>query len=104
MHAHRFREQADVLPLPFAPLSRTISLTARRDVLQDIPARTAARLRSLVQELIVAPSMARMPWLARRIRGWMTPVTIAPTWLRASDDSCGYSARDSPSVVACRCP
>ncbi len=30
MHAHRFRQQADVLPLPFAPLSRTISLTARR--------------------------------------------------------------------------
>ena len=64
MHAHRFREAADVLELPFAPLSRTISLTARRDVLQDIPARMAARLRPLLHELVVDPSIARMPWLA----------------------------------------
>ncbi len=68
MHAHRFRDQADVLPLPFAPLARTISLTARRDVLQDIPARMAARLRPLVHELIVGPSVARMPWLAETLR------------------------------------
>ena len=67
MHAHRFRDQADVLPLPFAPLARTISLTARRDVLQDIPAQTAARLRGLVADLIVRPSLARMPWLAETL-------------------------------------
>ena len=64
MHAHRFRDAADVIPLPFAPLKRTISLTARRDVLQDIPSRTAGRLRPLLQEMIVGPSVARYPWLA----------------------------------------
>ncbi len=63
MHAARFRDQADVLPLPFAPLSRRISLTARRGVLGDIPAQAAARLRDLVQEGVVAPSLVRMPWL-----------------------------------------
>jgi len=68
MHAHRFRDAADVVPLPFAPLSRTISLTARRDVLQDIPARMAGRLRPLMQELIVGPSLLRMPWLEGLLR------------------------------------
>ena len=68
MHAHRFRDAADVLPLPFAPLSRTISLTARRDVLQDIPLQMAQRLRPLLQDLIVSPSVARMPWLADTLR------------------------------------
>ncbi|MCP3969131.1 MAG: LysR family transcriptional regulator [Rhodobacteraceae bacterium] len=68
MHARRFRGQADVLPLPFAPLTRTISLTARRDVLQDIPARMAGRLRPLVQALVVEPSVERMPWLAETLK------------------------------------
>lgn len=68
MHAHRFRDQADVLPLPFAPLGRTISLTARRNVLEDIPAQTAIRLRGLLAEKVVRPSVARMPWLADRLR------------------------------------
>ena len=63
MHAARFRDQADVMPLPFAPLSRRISLTARRGVLGDIPAQTAARLRKLVAARVVAPSLERMPWL-----------------------------------------
>jgi len=63
MHAHRFRDQAEVIPLPFAPLNRTISLTARRGVLQGIPAQMAERLRPLVAELVVRPSLARMPWL-----------------------------------------
>lgn len=67
MAAHRFRDQAHVLPLPFAPLARTISLTARRGVLQDIPQRMAVRLRPLVTELVLRPSLARMPWLAETL-------------------------------------
>ena len=68
MRAGRFRDRADVLPLPFAPLSRTISLTARREVLRDMPARVAGRLRPLLAELIVAPCQARMPWLGDSLR------------------------------------
>ncbi len=67
MAAHRFRDQAEVLPLPFAPLSRTISLTARRGVLQGIPAQMAARLRPLLEEMVVRPSQARMPWLGKSL-------------------------------------
>ncbi|MEM6323754.1 MAG: LysR family transcriptional regulator [Pseudomonadota bacterium] len=63
MHAARFRDQADILPLPFAPLSRRINLVARRGVLSDLPALTAERLRRLVAEHIVARSLKRAPWL-----------------------------------------
>ncbi|MBY6153679.1 LysR family transcriptional regulator [Vannielia litorea] len=61
--AHRFQQSADILPLPFAPLSRTISLNARAGVLSTMPARMAAKLRPLIDELVVTPSVARHPWL-----------------------------------------
>ena len=67
-HAQRFRDKADALPLPFAPLSRTISLNARRGVLRGMPEQVAGRLRPLLQELIVAPAEARMPWIAGDLR------------------------------------
>jgi DNA-binding transcriptional LysR family regulator len=63
LHAHRFREATDILPLPVAPLSRTISLSARRGVLGEMPRQTAARLRNLLDELVVAPVTERLPWL-----------------------------------------
>lgn len=68
MRAGRFRDRADLLPLPFAPLARTISLTARRGVLLDMPAQMARRLKPLLAELIVAPCRARMPWLGDGFR------------------------------------
>ncbi|MBI1218869.1 MAG: LysR family transcriptional regulator [Rhodobacteraceae bacterium] len=68
LHAQRFRDKADVLPLPFAPLSRTISLNARRGVLRGMPEQVAGRLRPLLQELIVAPAVARMPWIGEALR------------------------------------
>jgi DNA-binding transcriptional LysR family regulator len=67
LHADRFRDAAQVLPMPFAPLSRTISLSARADVLGDMPARMARLLRPLLQTQVVLPSVARMPWLADRL-------------------------------------
>lgn len=66
-HAKRFRDQVDVLPLPFTPLSRTISLSARRDVLGDMPGIIASRLRALLQERIVTLSVYRMPWLKEQL-------------------------------------
>lgn len=68
LHAQRFRDRADVLPLPFAPLSRTISLNARRSVLKGMPEQVATRLRPLLQELIVAPAVCRMPWIEGELR------------------------------------
>lgn len=63
LRAQRFRDQVDVIPLPFAPLTRVISLTARRDVLGDMPAGIAAQLRPLLQGMIVDPARAQLPWL-----------------------------------------
>jgi DNA-binding transcriptional LysR family regulator len=68
MRAGRFRDRADVVPLPFPALSRTISLTARRHVFLDLPEKVAARLRPLLSDLIVAPCRARMPWLGDSLR------------------------------------
>lgn len=68
MRAQRFQDQVDLLPLPFAPLNRTISLTVRRDVLQDMPAQAAETLRPLLQNMIVDPMVSRMPWLKDDLR------------------------------------
>jgi DNA-binding transcriptional LysR family regulator len=67
-HAHRFRAATDVLPVPFAPLSRTISLYARADVLMDMPARMTALLRPLLQTLVVSPAVDQLPWLSGQFR------------------------------------
>jgi DNA-binding transcriptional LysR family regulator len=68
IHAERFRDAVEVLPLPFEPLARTISLTARVDVLQDMPKRMAGLLRPLLQVQVVDPAVARMPWLKTALR------------------------------------
>ena len=67
-----------LLPLPFAPLSRTISLTARRGVLGDMPQEIAGRLRRLVQGSIVAPALARYPWMEGSLRTEPALDVIAP--------------------------
>lgn len=68
LRAQRFRGAAEMLPLPFAPLKRRITLSARQGVLQDMPARVAGRLRPLLQEMIVTPATQDMPWLAEDLK------------------------------------
>lgn len=63
MRARRFADQIDVMPLPFEPLSRTISLTARKGILKDMPARVADTLRPILEEVIVAPARTAYPFL-----------------------------------------
>ena len=67
MRARRFADQIDVLELPFEPLSRTISLTARKGILQDMPRRVAATLRPILLESIVKPAIAQHPFLAQTL-------------------------------------
>ncbi len=64
LHAARFRDKVTLQPLPMPALSRRIALSARRDVLGQMPADIAARLRVLLREMIVAPVVADHPWLA----------------------------------------
>jgi DNA-binding transcriptional LysR family regulator len=68
MRAGRFRSQVDVIPLPFSPLSRTITLTARRDLLGEMPTQMAGQLKQLVQEMLVGPAVAELPWLSGEMR------------------------------------
>lgn len=68
MHARRFLDDVEVIPLPFAPLTRTISLSARKGILGDMPQQVAQRLRPLLADLIVAPVIARHPFLADSLR------------------------------------
>ncbi len=67
-HASRFRGAVQVLPLPFAPLGRTISLTARSGILHDMPERVAGRLRGLLQDQVVGPMVRDAPWLSGNLR------------------------------------
>ncbi|WP_120501382.1 LysR family transcriptional regulator [Roseovarius sp. EL26] len=59
MRARRFADQLDVLELPLAPLSRTISLISRKGVLKEMPESVASSLRPILQESIVTPAAAR---------------------------------------------
>jgi DNA-binding transcriptional LysR family regulator len=67
-HATRFRGAVSVAPLPFEPLERTLSLSARAGVLQEMPARIAAHLRELIEAQVLAPAIADWPWLAGKSR------------------------------------
>ncbi|KAJ54160.1 LysR family transcriptional regulator [Actibacterium mucosum KCTC 23349] len=68
LRAHRFRGATRAHPLPFAPLSRQISLNARQGVLGEMPAQMAGRLRPILDEMIVAPATHDMPWLKGRLK------------------------------------
>lgn len=68
LRARRFHEAVEMIELPFDPLTRSISLTARRGVLQDMPQDVAARLRLLLQEIIVDPATKALPWIAKDLK------------------------------------
>ena len=62
MRARRFAEEIDVLELPFAPLSRTISLIARKGILQDMPGQVADELKPIVRAAVIDPAMRAYPF------------------------------------------
>lgn len=66
--ALRFIDAVEIRPLPIAPLYRRITLSARRGVLGDIPASVAARMKAMLDELVVAPGIARCPFLEGELR------------------------------------
>ncbi|MEM9582403.1 MAG: LysR family transcriptional regulator [Pseudomonadota bacterium] len=68
MRAKRFMDRVETFPLPFAPLSRRISLIARRDDEPDMPAALAAAIRPLIRREIVEFCQGRMPWLGDQMQ------------------------------------
>ena len=68
MRARRFRDSADVMPLPAGPLSRRIVLTARSEGLGDLPGRIADLVRPALVEMVCRPCAERMPWIGDTLR------------------------------------
>ncbi len=68
MHAGAALDAVEVAPLGGAPFTRRISLFARRDGLYEMPGEIAGLLRPLIEARVVAPSLARMPWLGDGLR------------------------------------
>lgn len=64
MRARRYADLLDVLPLPLAPLTRTITLTARKGIFHDMPARVAAELKPLLQTGAIDPALVAYPFMA----------------------------------------
>ncbi len=64
----RFAKGISVEPLPFAPLERTLSLSAREGVLHDMPGQVAAQLKGLVGQSVIAPALKAWPWLQGQLR------------------------------------
>jgi len=63
MRARRLLPGLDILPMPFTPLTRRIVLTARRDVLNDLPEIIAGEVKGLLREVLLAPAREIYPTL-----------------------------------------
>ncbi|MBI6630157.1 LysR family transcriptional regulator [Pontibaca salina] len=68
MRAARFHDKIEAFPLPFAALSRTISLFAGTDWNEHVPRDIAQTMRHLLQSQIIDPALSRLPWLAGNLR------------------------------------
>jgi DNA-binding transcriptional LysR family regulator len=66
--ARALRPMVEVRPLPFAPLHRTLSLSARAGILRDMPGQITARLKPLISEVVIAPALMSWPWLISALR------------------------------------
>ena len=63
LSTRRFHEKVDLFPLPFAAISRTISLYRNDDWMPEIAENIAERLRAILQLHMVDPGKAAFPWL-----------------------------------------
>jgi DNA-binding transcriptional LysR family regulator len=68
MRARRFWPGLDVFELPFEQLHRTITVTARQDMLGDIPARVASQLNPILKAEVVTPAIQAYPFMQKLLR------------------------------------
>ncbi|WP_375691177.1 LysR family transcriptional regulator [Pseudooceanicola sp. LIPI14-2-Ac024] len=68
MRARRLLPGLDILPLPFAPLSRRIVLSARAGMLGDLPVRIARDTCQLLHDEVLVPGRESHPDLAGTVR------------------------------------
>jgi len=65
--ARRFRTEVEVSPLPFAPLDRTLSLSARAGLLRGVPGQISQHLKGLIQTEVVGPMRTALPFLGQSL-------------------------------------
>lgn len=63
LSTRRFHDKVDLFPLPFAAFARTISLFKNEDWLPEVADNIAERLRSILQQNMVEPGRAALPWI-----------------------------------------
>ena len=68
MRARRLLPGLDILPLPFAPLTRRIVLTARAGILAGLPAEIAEETRRLLMDVVIRPAEGLYPSLKGTVR------------------------------------
>jgi hypothetical protein len=68
MRAVRFHGQVAAFPIPISPFARTIVLYAGADWAGTVPTDIARTVRQLIQELMIDPATAQLPWLAGEFR------------------------------------
>ncbi len=68
MRAARFHEGLEAHPAPFGDFSRSISLLARTGWSDQVPQEVAGMTRRLMQNQIVDPALAKLPWLSGSLR------------------------------------
>ncbi|WP_209598135.1 LysR family transcriptional regulator [Ruegeria sp. HKCCSP351] len=68
MRAARFHEGLEAHPAPFGEFSRNISLLARTEWSDQVPQEVAGMTRRLMQNQIVDPAVAKLPWLSGQLR------------------------------------
>lgn len=66
--AGRYANDIDIHPLPFAPMSRRISVFVRKDGMEDMADDIAKRLRPLIASQLVQPAVAENPWLSGQLK------------------------------------
>lgn len=68
MRAERVHDQMEVHPVPFKPFARTITLFAGADWTDQVPRDVARTMRVLVNDMVIGPALARLPWLEGEFR------------------------------------
>ena len=68
LRARRFTDDIELMPLPFEPMSRSISLNARKDAMVKMPQEVAQSVRPIIQDQVIGPMVAQMPWLRDSFR------------------------------------
>jgi len=80
LHAERLLDRIDLAPLPFAGMTHTLFLYARRGLFGGLPAEVAATMRRLIAERTL-PRLERLsPWAAESVR------IIGPLSMEAATD------------------